>query len=61
MSRFKMERDPVSYGREREKETDRMSYCPREGERAFTLGDSGDLGLKDMETSSAAKGDRPKE
>ncbi len=45
-----MERDPVSYGRstvremvERERErseTGRMSYRPREGERAFTHGDN---------------------
>lgn len=44
------ERDSVSYGRGRVSEmveteresskTDRMSYRPREGERAFTHGDS---------------------
>lgn len=52
MNRLEMKRGLVSYGkgrvsemveREREKEsseTDRMSYRPREGERAFTHGDS---------------------
>lgn len=41
-------------------ETDNMSYGPRERGIFHTLRQAGDLGRKDTETSSAAKGDRPK-
>lgn len=47
-------------------ETDRMSYRPEGGQREreresfHTLRQPGDLELKDTETSSAAKGDRPR-
>lgn len=70
-----MERDPVSYGRgrvsemvERERgregeQQDRQDELQTQrGRESFhTWRQPGDLGLKDTETSSAAKGDRPKE
>jgi len=48
-------------GGEESRKTDKMSYRPRERGSFHTWRQPSDLGRKDTETSSAVKGDRPKE